>query len=127
MTKELESLADGCKALIYLQKNLVEEESWPSDTTRLELKAYFTEFLNLFEQLFSNMAEDKESLFISSEVFQAFQNRVQDLKNRQLTVLKKVYNKEQPELSTHWLSEVIFQCDLLLKHTQNLYECHQLK
>jgi len=127
MTKELESLADGCKALIFLQKNLVEDEKSPSKTTRLKLKAQYTDFLSLYEQLFSNLAEDKEALFVSPELLQILQNKVQRLKDRQLGLLKEVYNNKQPELSTHWLSEVVFQCDLLLKHTQNLYECLQTK
>jgi phosphate:Na+ symporter len=125
MTKELESLADGCKALLYLQKNLIELEKLPSSETMLEMKNYFIDYLKLFELLFSDMADENETLFLNKEIHQIFQARIIELKAKQLEILNRVYNINQPELSTHWLSEVMFQCDQLLKHTQNLYECRK--
>ncbi len=125
MAKELESIADNCKALFYLQTGLIETGRFPNQDATTSLKAFYSEVLKLYELLFSDMADEGESIFTNTEINQNYLTKVVELNVQYLTVLKQVYAINNSEVTTHWFAELMFKCDEIKKHTVNLYECHK--
>ena len=126
MTKELENIADCCKALFYLQKNLVDSGRLPSHEIIEKIKDYFSELLGSYELLFTDLADDEEeSVFANQTADENFRAKSMDLNTKYLRILKHAYNPEQKEVANHWVGEMMFKLDQIHRHTSNFYEAYR--
>ncbi|MCB0391312.1 MAG: Na/Pi cotransporter family protein [Bdellovibrionales bacterium] len=126
MTKELENIADCCKALFYLQKNLVDSGRLPSREIIDKIKDYFSDLLSSYELLFTDLAVDEEdSVFTNQTVDENFRVKSMDLNTKYLRILKHAYNPEQKEVANHWVGEMMFKLDQIHRHTTNFYEAYR--
>ena len=126
MTKELENLADCCKALFYIQKNLVDTGKLPGAETTNKIKDYFSDLISEYELLFTDMADDlDESIFTNEVIDESFKAKAIDLNVKQMNILKAIYNEQKFEGSTHWIAEMMFRFNQIHKHTANFYESYK--
>lgn len=126
MTKELENIADCCKALFYLQKNLVDSGRLPSLEIIEKIKDYFSDLLGSYELLFTDLTdEDEQSVFMNSTVDENFRVKSMDLNTKYLRILKHAYNPDRAEVANHWVGEMMFKLDQIHRHTSNFYEAYK--
>ncbi|MCB0356655.1 MAG: hypothetical protein KDD40_06590, partial [Bdellovibrionales bacterium] len=126
MTKELENIADCCKALFYLQKNLVDSGRLPSQEIIEKIKEYFSDLLASYELLFTDLTDDEEeSVFKNQAADENFRAKSLDLNTKYLRILKHAYNPEQSHVANHWVGEMMFKLDQIHNHTSNFYEAYK--
>ncbi len=125
MTKELENIADCCKALFYLQQNMVDSGRLPSKESIEMLREYFSEILTNYELLFTDITDDEESVFSDKTADEYFRTKSLDLNARHLDALKKIYSDNKAESTSYWAAEMLFKFDQIHGHTSNLYEAYR--
>ncbi|MCB9025835.1 MAG: Na/Pi cotransporter family protein [Bdellovibrionaceae bacterium] len=125
MTKELENIADCCKALFFVQRNLGDSGRLPHKEVTDNIKDYFSDLLSSYELLFTDLADDEsESIFLNQTVDENFRAKSLELNSKYLLILKQAYSSSKSEGANHWVGEMMFNLDQIHRHTSNFYEAY---
>lgn len=125
MTNELESIADKCKAVFYLQKEMNALGSGVGKEFVTELKDYFNEVHAYYELLFSDFLDD-ETIFTDKVIEDSFKAKELGLTVNYTNLSKAAFRLvgKSPEFS-FVLAEILFNIKLITSHTSNIYNSYR--